>query len=239
MKYLFLLSFILFLSANTYSQSEFPSSILEKLESKLSSTEVEKIKTEYAHADESTKAVMLSVYSMPLSSKRELTDNYEKKKNEIIELKNTFEKMVPKGYVVFLELKESEYTPGMIQAIDLQVYKENALGELDMIDGDWDMIYGSDELDELLALVGWDRMTLLALKNIMQTANCISIQNGDYAEIGFARSGLGKYFYRLYSKKLSKPQISELNDGCEFIYYKDNVVLRYVGGMAGPQCFVD
>lgn len=238
MRYLFLSFFSLF-SLLIYSQEQLPYSIIEKLESKFSQKEVDRIKAEYQQVDEVSRSIMLSVYSMPLSSKRELIDNYEKKKTEINDLKKTFESLVPKDTIVFLELKQSDYTPGMIQAIDLQLYQKDENGELDLIDGDWDMVYGSEELDRLLNLVGWDRMTLLALKNIMQTANCISIQNGDYVEIGFARSGLGKYFYQLLPKKPSKSQLEKYNDGCEFLYYKDNVLLRYVGGMAGPQCFTD
>ncbi|MDU1905829.1 MAG: hypothetical protein E6772_13715 [Dysgonomonas sp.] len=240
MKYLFLLFIYIIASCpSAISQTLEIDSIFRIVDSKFSASEAEKIKTDYYNADEQTKAMMLNILSMPMSSKKELIENYESKQKEIAELKNTFENMVPKGYVVFVELKNSDRIPGMVQAIDFQVYKKNAAGELDFIDGDWDLDYGDNELDRLLTIINWDRMTLLGLKNILQTANCISIQNGEHTEIGFARSGLGKYFYILFPKKLNKDQIEIYNDGCEYLYYKNNVVLKYVGGMAGPQCFTD
>lgn len=240
MKYfLFAFSFTLISCFSLSSQTLKVDSIFRIVDSKFSKVEAEKIKREYYDADEQTKAIILSILSMPMSSKKELIENYENKQKEIIELRNTFDKMIPKDYVIFVELKNSERVPGMVQAIDFQIYKKNAAGELTFIDGDWDIDYGSEELDKLLSIIDWDRMTLLAFKNILQTANCISIQNGDQTEIGFARSGLGKYFYVLFSKRLAKNQIEKYNDGCEYFYYKDNVVLKYVGGMAGPQCFTD
>lgn len=240
MKYFFLLLCSILLSSfSLKSQTLEIDSIFSIVDSKFSESEAEKIKKEYYNADEQTKAMMLNILSMPMSSKKELIENYENKQKEILELKNTFDKMIPKGYVVFVELKNSDRVPGLVQSIDFQVYKKSSAGELAFIDGDWDIDYGSKELDRLLKIVDWDRMTLLAFKNILQTANCISIQNGDETEIGFARSGLGKYYYLIFQKKLTKNQIEKYNDGCEYIYYKDNIVLKYMGGMAGPQCFTD
>jgi len=239
MKY-FLLAFVtLYYCLTLQSQTITSDSIFKIVDSKFSPIEAEKMKKEYEAADDVTKAIMLNVLSMPMSSKKELIENYENKRKDINDLKTAFEKMIPKDRIVFFELKESNRIPGLVDAIDLQIFRKNHSGELDMIDGDWDLKYGSEELDKLLTIINWDRMTLLAAKNLLQTANCISIQNGDITEIGFARSGLGKYFYILFPKKLNKEQINKYNDGCEHIYYKENVVLKYVGGMAGPQCFTD
>lgn len=239
MKYLLLFAFIGCFCLSSNSQTLDKDSVFRKIESKFSEIEAEKIKKEYEAADDVTKAMMLNVFSMPMSSKKELIDNYEDKRKDIVELKKWFTKMIPKKYIVFLELKESDRIPGLVEAIDLQIFKKGEDGELDMIDGDWDLKYGSDELNDLLKIIDWDEMTLLGFKNIMQTANCISIRNGDITEIGYARSGLGKYFYELFPKKLKTEEIEKYNDGCEYIYYKDNVVLKYEGGMAGPQCFTD
>jgi len=238
MKNLLILFCLLALPYFVHSQTT-AEEIFEKLETKFSTEEMQKIRQEYEAADEQTKAMMRTVFSMPMSSKKELIDNYENKQESIKELIGIYNKQVPKGYIVFLELKTSDRIPGLVEGFDLQIYKKNSSGELILVDGDWDLKYESEELDRLLAIIDWDKMTLLGLKNYLQTANCISIQNGDQTEVGFARSGLGKYFYIIFQKKLTKDQQDKYNDGCEYIYYKDNVVLKYVGGMAGPQCFTD
>jgi len=236
-----LLLLISFFSVCFYGQTQIISEeeIFRKIESKFSPQEAEKIRKEYEEANDTTKAIMLNVFSMPMSSKKELIENFEQKRNSIEELQITYSKLVPKGYSVFLELKTSEHIVGLVEGIDFQIFKKNNNGEFDMVDGDWGLQYGSEELDKLLALIDWDRMTLLGIKNLLQTANCVSIKNEDITEVGFARSGLGMYYYLLFPKKLSKKQTEEYNDGCEYLYYKDNVVLKYTGGMAGPQCFTD
>lgn len=233
-----LLIFILVVLA-VKSQTIDTDSIFARLNLKFSPTEIEKLKKEFDQADMQTKGVMLRVLSMPMSSRAELVDNYEQKHKEIKTLQEEFNKVVPRGYSVFLEIKMSDTPLRSIQSVDMQVYKENKDGKLDLVDGDWDMKFGSAELDSLLDIVNWDMMTFTGLKNMFQVADCISIQSGDQTEIGFARSGLGKYSYVLFPKKLTPAEIEQYNDGCEYIYYKDNIVLKYTGGMAGPQCFTD
>lgn len=230
-----LFGFGLYGQSQTISEEE----VFRKIESKFSPEEALKIRKEYDEADNTTKAMMLTVFSMPMSSKKELIENFEHRRNSIEELRKSYNKLVPKDYMVFLELKTSEHIPGLVEGIDFQVFKKNTQGEYDMIDGDWGLQYDSEDLNNLLSIIDWDNMTLIGIKNLMQTANCVSIKNGETTEIGFARSGLGMYYYLLFAKKLSKKQIEHYNDGCEHIYYKDNVVLKYTGGMAGPQCFTD
>lgn len=55
--------------------------------------------------------------------------------------------------------------------------------------------------------------------------------------IGFARSGMGKYSYKLFDNQLTENQKQRYNNGCEYIFYKDSVVLEYGGGTIRPQCF--
>jgi transcription antitermination factor NusA-like protein len=240
MKYFFILSLLCLCGLTAKAQTLPPDSVFRIIDSKFSRSEAEKIKKEYEAADETTREIMLGVFSMPMSSKKELIENYEQQKENIEGLKEMYAKLVPKGFNVFIELKPSDAIPGQIESIDFQIFAKNEQGELDMIDGDWGLRYGSEELDKILSVIKWDRMILLMVKNLLQAAHCISIQNGEEAtEIGFARSGLGKYFYLLFPKRLTKSQKDRYNDGCEHIYYKGNVVLKYVGGMAGPQCFTD
>jgi len=45
------------------------------------------------------------------------------------------------------------------------------------------------------------------------------------------------YSYRIFPKKLSLPEINEYNDGCIYIFYKDNIVLEFGSGAIGQYCF--
>ncbi|MEN9919868.1 MAG: hypothetical protein RL662_2304 [Bacteroidota bacterium] len=240
MRYIFVLYTLLVSHFFANAQHTAIDSVFNKIESKFSALEFEKIKREYNEADESKKHLMFNILSMPMSSKKELMDNYDQKHKDINELIALYKKMVPKDFSVCIELKSKNLVPGMVEAIDFLVYQKDETGELELIDGDWDMTYGSEELDQLLSIVGWDRVQLLMVKNLLQTANCISIQNNtDHYEISFARSGLGKYSYIIYPKKPNKKQLGAYTNECEFRKYKNNVILKYLGGMAGPQCFTD
>lgn len=239
MKYILSIIFIL-ASMATFAQSSQTDSIFETFHLKFSPEALKDAKLEYESANDTIKAIMQKVYMMPMSSRFEMVENYEKRSKEINDLKEEFEKVVPKGYVVSLDIKLSDSPLRNIESVDLQIFKKNKKGDLDLVDGDWGLAYGSERLDDLLNIIGWDPMTFSGIKNLFQVANCISIENGDQIEIGFARSGLGKYSYLIFPNKLlSVPQIKEYNDGCEYIYYKKNIVLKYEGGMAGPQCFTD
>ncbi|MBD8347038.1 MULTISPECIES: hypothetical protein [unclassified Dysgonomonas] len=214
--------------------------IFDALNLKFSPEALADAKRDYDLANDTIKAIMLKVYSMPMSSKAELIQNYEERSVEIENLKDEFTKSIPKDFVVSLEIRTKGDLLHTVEGIDLQIFKKDSKGELKLVDGDWDIQYDSDELYTLLKIIGWDPMTFSGIKNMMQMANCISLQNGDQTEIGFARSGLGKYSYLIFpTPLLTVPQIKEFNDGCQYVYYKKNVVLKYTGGMAGPQCFTD
>lgn len=89
----------------------------------------------------------------------------------------------------------------------------------------------------MLKVVHWNAKTLTQIKKLLQKANCISIENGKITEIGFGRSGLGKYSYRIFDHELSSEEAKDYTDGCNNIFYKRNIVLEYRGGAIGPQCF--
>jgi len=88
-------------------------------------------------------------------------------------------------------------------------------------------------------MLKWTNETLAIIKKLLSDANCVSIENGQITTIGFARSGMGKYSYLLFDNNLTAAQVKQYNDGCIYIYYKNNIVLEYGGGAVGPQCFPD
>ncbi len=86
-------------------------------------------------------------------------------------------------------------------------------------------------------LLGWDANTFKKIKQLLDNANCISIQNGEPVNIGFQRVGFGKYFYNIFERRIADKY--QYNDSCKYIFYNDSVVLEYGGGAVGPQCFPD
>ena len=92
---------------------------------------------------------------------------------------------------------------------------------------------------QMIKPLGWTNATLTTIKKLLADANCVSIENGDITTVGFARSGMGKYSFKLFDKDLSSEQIKEYNDGCMYIFHKKNIVLEYGGGAVGSQCFPD
>lgn len=104
---------------------------------------------------------------------------------------------------------------------------------------DWQLDPNEGKLKKMIASIGWNKVTLAGIKKMLADAHCISIENGKATKIGFARSGLGLYSYLLFDKPLGDVQKQNYNDGCQYIYYNQSIVLEYDGGAAGSQCFPD
>ncbi len=158
-------------------------------------------------------------------SKTDLIDNYNTKTKEILELKNYIKTIVPLNKTVDIEFDDNK-TLGIFH---ITVNGNNY--------NNWDIKIGSSKSDTLLQKLGWTNETLDTLKEKLDNANCISIESGEPCTIGYQRSGMGKYLYKVFTHTLNDSLINEYNDGCTYIYYKNNVVLEYGGGAIGPQCF--
>lgn len=161
------------------------------------------------------------------SSYKDLTENYEQKSKEIFELKTFINSVVPAN-----------------KSVDIEFDDNNTLGIFHVtVDGNydrnWDIETNSGKADTLLQKLGWTTETLKTLKDKLDKANCISVASGDPCQIGFHRSGMGKYFYNLFNKPIADSLKTTYNDSCTYILYKDNVVLEWGGGAIGNQCFPD
>ncbi|MGB5988381.1 MAG: hypothetical protein WBG43_01370 [Marinifilaceae bacterium] len=104
-------------------------------------------------------------------------------------------------------------------------------------ESNWNLNINSSKTDSLLNDLGWTRKELRILKMKLDNANCISISSRKPITIGWQRSGMGKFSYNIFDENLTENLISKYNDGCMYIFYKDNVVLEYGGGAFGSQCF--
>ena len=172
--------------------------------------------------------------------------------SSIHELKTSFDSIVPDGFKIYIEFKDQNN-------IDLQVYEKTDSIDKKMIClfQQWDINpydyamepitkYDSSEyapktkdLDLVKGKLNWTENTFIEIKKILDNANCISIENGEPAEIGFARSGMGKYFYHVFQDPIPEKEIENWNDSCSYIYYDSKMVLGYAGGAIGAQCFPD
>lgn len=202
----------------------------------------------YKKSSANEKDFMLLMISMPVSSKRELVSNYTKHKFEIIKAKEEYSKLVPAKYSVYLEFEPASKILTTPEQITIKIYKikddtsSNAPkiiesnSNYDAISQDWELNPDSKELEKIIASIGWTKQTLGEIKNLLNAASCISIENGQVTTIGFARSGMGMYSYKLFDEKITNAQKEKFNNGCEYILYKD-IALEYSGGAIGQQCF--
>ena len=177
------------------------------------------------------------MFSMPRSSKRELISNIDSNFDKINLLKTSYLKLVPKDYLVSIEFNPADKIASTKESIDLGI--EHKYNKQTDYKKEWNLEYNSKVLAEMIKPLGWTIETLTKIKKLLADANCVSIENGDITTIGFARSGMGKYFFKLFDSDLNSDQIKQYNDSCTYIYYKKNIVLEYGGGAVGSQCFPD
>lgn len=191
----------------------------------------------YKEGNEQTKEFLLYMFSMGTSSKKKLVANIDSNYKNISLLKLEYLKLVPKNYSVSIEFNPAEKIINTKESIDLTV--EHTANNQTDVKQDWNLEYNSKKLAEMLKPLNWTIETLDNIKKLLKDANCVSISNGDVTTVGFARSGMGKYSFKLFNNKLTDDQIKKYNGGCTYIFLKDNIVLEYGGGATGPQCFPD
>ncbi|MBE8714467.1 hypothetical protein [Sphingobacterium hungaricum] len=184
--------------------------------------------------------------SLPTSSKKDLIENYENKKAEIEKLQQEYSKLIPEYYVVEIEFELESKILTVPEQISINIYSfsiedSDLTGEpiqkYTTISQNRDLLPNSEELDTVLKSLAWSRETLARIKSLLDEANCISIENGEITTIGIACSGMGVYSYKLFDKPLNQQQKETYDDRCQYIYYKDHVVLEYSSGAFGQECF--
>jgi hypothetical protein len=166
-------------------------------------------------------------------TKKDLIANYQAKKNAILAVKDYFVSIVPPHKSVEIEFTDS-HTLSRLNVSSL----DSATGAtIYPIFLQWDLSTSSPQVDSVLAVLHWTQATLQQLKHKLDLAFCISIGSGDPCRVGFQRSGMGMYFYELFSKPIPDSLKGTYNNGCTYIIYNPTVVLEYGGGAIGPQCF--
>jgi hypothetical protein len=171
-----------------------------------------------------TMAVFVGAFDTTYSEK-DLVDNYKAKSNEILSLKTYINSITPAGMTV-----DIEYEDNSTLAIFHVAHNSSR-------DDNWDIKVDSKKTEILLKKLGWTIETLSTIKEKLDNANCISVTSGEPNNIGFQRSGMGKYSYNLFDKPIADSLKASYNDSCTYILYNDKVVLEYGGGVIGQQCF--
>jgi hypothetical protein len=166
-------------------------------------------------------------------TKKDLIANYQAKKIAILAVKDYFASIVPPHKSVEIEFTDSHtlsrlYVSSLDSATGATIFPTFL---------QWDLSTSSPQVDSILAALHWTQGTLQQLKHKLDLAFCISICNGEPCQVGFQRSGMGMYFYELFSKPMPDSLKDTYNNGCTYIIYNPTVVLEYGGGAIGPQCF--
>jgi hypothetical protein len=182
----------------------------------------------------------------------DLIENYEERSNQIIEVKEYIKKITPENFGVYVEFESN-------RDVDMKVWEKSDTAKNGRIfwfqewninpynykqkeRSEYDKKYGgkTNSLREVTGKLNWEDDEFKELKSKLDEANCISIdKSGDIYTIGFQRSVMGKYHYKIFENWSIIEVKEKFNDGCMFKYYKENVALEYGGGAIGMQCFED
>lgn len=186
-------------------------------------------------------ALMVMIYDMfsgidEYHTKQELIDNYNKRRNEIYEVKKYFQTIVPKNRKVEIEFESNKKLSRFgVYSINDALSKDST----QVYFLEWNLKTTSEKVDSVITSLGWTQTTLKILKAKLDDANCIQIESGEPTIIGFHRSGMGMYFYNLFEKPISKDLWKIYNDSCNHLIYNEELALEYEGGVLGAQCFPD
>lgn len=158
----------------------------------------------------------------------DLVKNYEKRTKEINALKNYINSISPKDKRIEIEFASKRC---------LRYFLVSGSG----VNEEFRNIkIESDQLDSSLLILSWSRNIFDTLNIMLDKANCISFksQRGmPFNSIGFKRSGMGIYYYRLFDQPIAEELKDDYNNGCKNIFYNDTVVFNWYGGTIGPDCF--
>lgn len=163
----------------------------------------------------------------PSYNTEDLVKNYEAKSKQINHVKDYVNSITPKDTWVSLEF-ESNRTLGIFHVTNR-----------DTNDHNWDLSISSSKTEFLLKKLGWTKETLTNIKEKLDDADCISVEKGEPFTVGYQRSGMGMYFYKIFEKPLTDSLKTKYNDGCMYMQYTNKVVLEYGSGAFGSMCIGD
>jgi hypothetical protein len=156
----------------------------------------------------------------------ELKEEYFSKEKEIQDVINYYDFIKPKDYTVDIEFTDEKLLSR------LTIYKKDSSK---VVYQKWDVPIGEMQSQELTTYLEWNANEVKTLKEKLDKANCISVEDGEPIKIGFKRSGMGMFSFVIFRNKGT--DIQNFNNGCDYIMVNRNLALQYGGGAIGPQCF--
>ncbi|CAM1346774.1 hypothetical protein [Tenacibaculum insulae] len=222
-----------------FNQNIDKDSLFKVVIKKVHPTKAQELTKVFNEGNNQEKEFLLMILSMNKSSKIEQITNLKTNENNIKTLIKEYSELVPDSLIVYIEFNPKDVVLSTDKSIDLRIYlnRKNSNGGIDQKFRESNLPYNSEVLLEQIKFLGWNTNTIMEIKNLLEKANCISIENGEISTVGFARSGMGKYSYKFFKNNLNKEEQSEYNDGCLYIYHERNIVLEFGGGAVGQQCF--
>lgn len=191
--------------------------------------------------------IILFVTSCGMKSKQDLTENYDKNKSEILKLKNYFNEIVPKGFIVSIRYESSdEINLFVYEPIENSEKRELLFQQWNLNLDDYEPIAQTDyekkyngktnSFKIVKEKLNWTDETFTELYNKLDNVNCIGISNGNSTEIEYGFKGSGVFSYEIFDENLSSELQEKYSDDCSQMFYKDNIVLKYGSGAIGSFC---
>lgn len=156
----------------------------------------------------------------------ELKNEYFKNEKEIKDLIEYFNSIQPKDKSIEIEFRNDRVLERL--KIDYKDslksdYQQSNLQVKSLLDPEF-------EKD-----LHWNEEQIDIMKEKLDKANCISIEDGEPIKIGFKRSGMGMFSFDVFMKP--ETDRSGFNDSCQYILVNKRLALEYGGGAIGTQCF--
>lgn len=207
------------------------------------------LKNLFSKSNSEGKEYILAVMYNSNYTKKDLIENIEKHSEEFIKFKNEYSKLVPKNLIIQTSIVTNDLIiPKKIVSIVIYKIKDgyinnsilNDISNIELVSRNDNLLYKSEELEKVLAKLNWNEETLNLIESNLNKINSFSIRNGNPTLIKFKRVGIGFLSYKVFDNNLTKQEITENNDGCNHIFYKNNLVLVSDNGQDGARgalCF--
>lgn len=185
--------------------------------------------------------------SCGMNSIEGMKNNIDEKSNEIADLKNYFNEIIPENYIVRIQYNSSNN-------VDLFVYEPTKDStKREKLFGQWDVnlknykettqtdyekkYHGKTKSLELVKnKLNWTTETFIELYKKLEKANCIGICNRKPLEIEYGFSGMALLSFLVFDENLTAEQQEEYSDDCMSMFYRENIVLKYGSGATGSLC---
>lgn len=167
-----------------------------------------------------------------------LKENLEKNFSSIETLKDEFAKLIPQDYFVSIKYRPKTKYSNDEESFDITIVKDKRKEKMEIVCSAYNFTVKSKEVYELFKILRWDFTTLNKIKQLLNDANCISIDNDPNVKMVFLSEILGEFSYLFLKNDLAESEIAKFNNPCYYSIYTKNIVLQYAStGDFSPDCF--